>query len=55
MFKSLQKVGKAFMLPIAMLPAAGLLLGIGSALSNEATILAYPILNIPALQVIFQL
>ena len=55
MFKSLQKVGKAFMLPIAMLPAAGLLLGIGSALSNEATILAYPILNIPALQVIFKI
>ena len=28
MFKVLQKVGKAFMLPIAILPAAGLLLGI---------------------------
>ena len=28
-FKSLQKVGKAFMLPIAVLPAAGLLLGVG--------------------------
>ena len=29
MFKQLQQVGKAFMLPIAILPAAGLLLGIG--------------------------
>lgn len=34
MFKTLQKIGKAFMLPIAILPAAGLLLGIGGALSN---------------------
>ena len=33
-FKQAQKVGKAFMLPIAILPAAGLLLGIGGALSN---------------------
>ena len=33
MFKVLQKIGKAFMLPIAILPAAGLLLGIGGALS----------------------
>ena len=33
MFKTLQKIGKAFMLPIAILPAAGLLLGIGGALS----------------------
>ena len=31
MFKMLQKIGKAFMLPIAILPAAGLLLGIGGA------------------------
>ena len=34
MFKTLQKIGKSFMLPIAILPAAGLLLGIGSALSS---------------------
>ena len=30
----LQQFGKALMLPIAILPAAGLLLGIGGALSN---------------------
>ncbi|WP_092319551.1 PTS transporter subunit EIIC [Brevinema andersonii] len=34
MFKEFQKIGKSFMLPIAVLPAAGLLLGIGGALSN---------------------
>lgn len=55
MFKQLQQVGKAFMLPIAILPAAGLLLGIGGALSNKATVQAYPILDNPALQGIFQI
>lgn len=55
MFKYLQKIGKAFMLPIAILPAAGLLLGIGGAFSSAATISAYPFLDVPALQVIFQI
>lgn len=54
MFKTLQKIGKAFMLPIAILPAAGLLLGIGGALSNQTTILAYPVLDNHFLQSIFQ-
>lgn len=52
-FKSLQKVGKAFMLPIAVLPAAGLLLGVGGALSNPNTITAYPVLGNSFLQAIF--
>lgn len=55
MFKQLQKLGKAFMLPIAILPAAGLLLGIGGALSNPNTLNAYPFLNINFLQGIFQI
>ena len=55
MFKYLQKIGKAFMLPIAILPAAGLLLGIGGAFSSAATISAYPFLNVPFLQAIFQI
>ena len=55
MFKQLQQVGKAFMLPIAILPAAGLLLGIGGALSNKATMQAYPILNNEALKGLFQI
>lgn len=54
MFKHLQNIGKSFMLPIAILPAAGLLLGIGGALSNVNTIKAYPALDIGWLQVIFQ-
>lgn len=55
MFKQLQRIGKAFMLPIAILPAAGLLLGIGSSLSNATTVAAYPILNLAWLQAIFQI
>lgn len=55
MFKQLQKLGKAFMLPIAILPAAGLLLGIGGSLSNQTTIAAYPVLNQAWLQAIFQI
>ena len=54
MFKKLQRVGKSFMLPIAILPAAGLLLGIGGALSNPNTVAAYPILDNNILQGIFQ-
>lgn len=54
MFKYLQKVGKAFMLPIALLPAAGLLLGIGGAFSSQATIDAYPFLGNDILQTIFK-
>ena len=55
MFKQLQKIGKAFMVPIAILPAAGLLLGIGGALSNPNTVQAYPFLNISWLQGIFSI
>lgn len=54
MFKKLQKIGKAFMLPIAILPAAGLLLGIGGSFSNATTIATYPFLDVPFLQVIFK-
>ncbi|MBL0847874.1 MULTISPECIES: glucose-specific PTS transporter subunit IIBC [Mammaliicoccus] len=52
-FDKAQQFGKSFMLPIAILPAAGLLLGIGGALSNPNTIKAYPILDIDFLQYIF--
>ena len=45
-FGILQRVGRAFMLPIAMLPIAGLLLGIGSSFTNETTIEAYHLTNI---------
>lgn len=37
-FSYFQKMGKAFMLPIAVLPIAGLFLGIGSSLTDPATI-----------------
>lgn len=40
-FSILQRVGRSFMLPIALLPIAGLLLGIGSSLTNVTTIETY--------------
>ncbi|MCM3707044.1 MULTISPECIES: maltose/glucose-specific PTS transporter subunit IIC [Cytobacillus] len=52
-FERAQQFGKSFMLPIAVLPAAGLLLGIGGALSNPNTVSAYPFLDISWLQAIF--
>ncbi len=52
-FEKAQRFGKSFMLPIAVLPAAGLLLGIGGALSNPNTLTAYPFLDIGWLQAIF--
>ncbi len=40
-FGVLQRVGRSFMLPIAILPVAGLLLGIGGSFTNETMISAY--------------
>lgn len=40
-FAILQRVGRSFMLPIAILPVAGLLLGIGGSFTNKTMISAY--------------
>lgn len=40
-FGVLQRVGRSFMLPIALLPVAGLFLGIGSSFTNTTTLNAY--------------
>ena len=45
-FGVLQRVGRAFMLPIAVLPVAGLLLGIGQSFTNEAMLRAYHLMKI---------
>jgi len=45
-FSVLQRVGRAFMLPIALLPIAGLLLGVGASLTNATMIEAYGLENI---------
>lgn len=45
-FGILQRVGRSFMLPIALLPIAGLFLGIGSSFTNPTTIEAYRLQNI---------
>ena len=53
LFAKAQRFGKSFMLPIAVLPAAGILLGIGGALSNPNSVKAYPFLDIGWLQNVF--
>jgi len=45
-FSVLQRVGRSFMLPIAVLPVAGLLLGLGSSFTNETTLATYNLLGI---------
>lgn len=44
-FGQLQRIGKALMLPVAILPAAGLMLGIGSAMQTDAMIDFLPFLE----------
>ena len=45
-FGVLQRVGRSFMLPIALLPVAGLLLGIGSSFTNQTMLEAYNLTGI---------
>ena len=40
-FGILQRIGRSFMFPIAILPVAGLLLGLGSSFTNATTIATY--------------
>ena len=44
-FGVLQRVGRSFMLPIAILPVAGLLLGVGGSLTNETMLETYGLLS----------
>ena len=45
-FGILQRVGRSFMLPIAILPVAGLLLGIGGSFTNETMLETYGLLGV---------
>ncbi len=45
-FGVLQRVGRSFMLPIAILPVAGLFLGVGGAFTNETMLRAYNLMGI---------
>ncbi|MBR5474380.1 MAG: PTS transporter subunit EIIC [Lachnospiraceae bacterium] len=45
-FGVLQRVGRSFMLPIAILPVAGLLLGIGGSFTNETMLETYGLLGL---------
>lgn len=45
-FGVLQRVGRSFMLPIAILPVAGLFLGIGGSFTNETMLQAYGLMGV---------
>ncbi len=45
-FGVLQRVGRSFMLPIAILPVAGLLLGLGGSFTNETMLETYGLMGI---------
>lgn len=45
-FGVLQRVGRSFMLPIAILPVAGLLLGVGGSFTNETMLETYGLLKV---------
>lgn len=45
-FGVLQRVGRSFMLPIAILPVAGLLLGLGGSLTNETMLETYGLMGV---------
>lgn len=51
-FGFLQKIGKALMLPVALLPAAGLLLGIGNAIGQKNMIEVLPFLQADWIQLV---
>ena len=45
-FGVLQRVGRSFMLPIAILPVAGLFLGIGGSFTNETMLNTYVLMGV---------
>lgn len=53
-FGVLQQIGKALMLPVALLPAAGILLAFGDAFQNPALTALFPAMNSPAFQLAAQ-
>lgn len=51
-FGELQKIGKALMLPVALLPAAGILLGFGNAAQQETMLQYLPFLDVGWIQMV---
>lgn len=46
LFATLQRIGRAFMLPIAILPVAGLFLGIGGSFTNETMLSNFGLMGV---------
>ena len=47
-FGTLQKIGKSLMLPVSVLPVAGILLGVGATMSKKAPKPLVPIFDVMA-------
>ena len=54
-FGQLQRIGKALMLPVAILPAAGILLAFGNAMHNEQILHYAPWIGSHYIQLISQI
>ena len=54
-FGQLQRIGKALMLPVAILPAAGILLAFGNAMHNEQILHFAPWMEHHAIQLVSQI
>ncbi|MFG5918931.1 PTS transporter subunit EIIC [Sneathia vaginalis] len=50
-----EKFGRSFLLPVSVLPAAGILKGIGAAFTNPSTVKMYPFLGVKGLQIFMKL
>jgi len=50
LFSTFETFGRSFLLPVSVLPGAGILLGIGNALTNTTTLSMYPFLQADVLQ-----
>jgi len=55
LFSAFETFGRSFLLPVSVLPGAGMLLGIGNALTNTTTLSMYPFLQNEVLQFSMQL
>jgi len=55
LLSAFETFGRSFLLPVSVLPGAGILLGIGNALSNQTTLSMYPFLQHDMLQFLMQL
>ncbi|SFG73649.1 PTS transporter subunit EIIC [Sporolactobacillus nakayamae] len=55
LLRDFERFGRSFLLPVSVLPAAGIIKGIGSAFTNSSTVEMYPFLGNHIFQFLMQL